>query len=185
MKKLLLALLALFPAALFAQTGGGFPPAAKPFQIVCTTACNVSALKPGFSAVINKGTTTGRTSVTAISPDPDLQFTNMPSGNYILHGYVVGSGAISVGIRYQVFNNTTCTGSGGINANNVDQAGASQNIAINPFIDSTNAWSFAFFAGGSGGSTSGSMIFCWAQGASSATTTNVFSGAQMTLTRTN
>jgi hypothetical protein len=42
----------------------------------------------GQSAIIHKGTSTARASTTTRAPDPDLQFTNVPSGRYTIEGYL-------------------------------------------------------------------------------------------------
>jgi hypothetical protein len=72
------------------QQGGGAPPAA-PKPIICTTACAVPGLKVGQLAVITKGTTTNRASTISPTNDPDLQFTSVPAGTYILELNVLGN----------------------------------------------------------------------------------------------
>lgn len=65
--------------------------------IVCTTACNVSGLRVGQSAMIVKIANTNRANNATPALDPDLQFTGVPNGTYILDGQLqasLGAGGI-------------------------------------------------------------------------------------------
>lgn len=53
-------------------------------SINCTTACDVTAMPVGATAQIMKTAQTARASNTVQTADPDLQFTNVPIGRYIL-----------------------------------------------------------------------------------------------------
>jgi hypothetical protein len=99
-----------------------------PKPIICTTACNASAIVVGQSAFITKTAATGR-SATSFLADPDLQFTSLPTGTYDVSGdlYIYANnatnGGISAAFGYTgtitfaassiVMNATTATAGGG------------------------------------------------------------------------
>jgi hypothetical protein len=94
--------------------GGGFPPPVAP--IVCTAACNVSALIAGQTAYIYQSSFTTK-STTGLAADTVFQFTSLPVGTYVMSLTATGSGAATT---YGVLYAFQFTGSGtGYYTNNV------------------------------------------------------------------
>jgi hypothetical protein len=57
-------------------------------NINCNTACNITGISIGQSAYISPTSATTRTSTTSLALDTNLQFTNMPAGQYSVSGFL-------------------------------------------------------------------------------------------------
>jgi len=105
--------------------GGTSPWGSAP--IVCSTACNATALKVGQTAIIYKSAATNRASVTTTALDPDLQFNSLPAGQYQVTGHFVfttGAG----GMATTPFSSGAITGGAGSIINSGDYTGYSGGV---------------------------------------------------------
>jgi hypothetical protein len=66
--------------------------------IVCTTACSLTGMVVGQTAIITKTSNTSRASTTTTTADPDLVFTNVPNGTYHIW-YTVNFSSGAGGVR--------------------------------------------------------------------------------------
>jgi hypothetical protein len=178
-----------------AQQGGGFANP-KLIQFTCSTACNISGLKVGYSAIVISGSSTSRTSSTTFSADTNLQFTNVPAGAYVFSAYLTWTDASAGGAQWTFVNTGGGTSTGVIggtqmcneaqgatatsawgttttfnalcstHATSVDTASMYGAVVYNPVVSST-------------------LSLTWAQNTSNATSSTLASGNVMTVTRIN
>lgn len=143
-------------------------------SVSCQTACNVVGMPVGQTARVMKVAATNRASTTAITADPDLQFTNVPIGRYILR---MGIDATFGGGGFQfTLSNVTTAGSGvAIIPNNCTGASTagvvgSVTLTATPIISCTVAANASYTLNtGILVSALGTVSFNWAQAASNAT----------------
>lgn len=155
--------------------------------ISCTTACNATGLAIGQTATIVKGTTTNRTSSTTLTSDPDLQFTSLPAGTYIINLFIASGSAAggANGLKWQLNSiMSACNGFGDGVVNsalyNLNSLGCG--VAVQSPISAQDNWGFTgtFIT-----ASSSTQALNWAQNVSSASTTSVFAGSSFTITRVN
>lgn len=163
--------------------------------INCTTACSLSGMTVGMTASIAKGTTTNRASTTSTALDPDLQFTNVPLGTYLVTGAIsetsgagglistpvaVGTALLNVTSEesgVQVCGSTTIPTTGAVGNGNSFVTGFN--------CPAANAAIMASFTGNLVVTTAGSLGFSWAQNVSNAANTTINAGSVITLRRVN
>lgn len=160
--------------ATFGSTGGTV--LSDPIQAVhlCTTACSLTGIRVGQSFVIVKGTTTNRASTTTLTVDPDLQYTNMPSGVFALSGtiqFTSGGG----GEKINMGTTSNCTG-GGLPSGSIviatDPNATTINSNITTNVQSSVAGSYVTFSGIIQGGGNPPAL-CWAQNTTNAANTTM------------
>lgn len=164
--------------------------------IVCTTACNVSTLAVGQTAVAYKIADTNRASTVTPALDPDLQFTNVPIGAYKYSALVYfNSPSSSQGFLMDMFYSGTI-GAGNANTATVTggyHGGACPSVT-SEFAGVTTAHVGLLVCAASGGyipfteaplltTSIGTFGVDWSQNTSNATNVTMLTGAWITLTR--
>jgi len=153
-------------------------------RLSCTTACNVAGMAVGDFATIKKTAATSRASTTTSTADGDLQFTNVPIGEYIISLYLTfGDGA--GGSRWRI---TSPSSDGTMTAAQNCQGVANSVIISANGVDNTCASVTNERAGGSGYTRltgAGTVSLDWAQNTSNAANTTLDFRSWVRLERVN
>lgn len=163
--------------------------------IVCTTACDVSSIAVGQSAIVKKPSNESTNTDTTLSDDTDLQFTSVPVGTYTLEGYiqVILATTTTQGFKYLmsgsnvgyeigncILKSTTLPSQ----TNTIGAFGGTTIQLTGTHINAANTnhpltcQGFAVIS-----SSTGSIILQWAQSSSNANNTSVTDNSWLRITR--